>query len=89
MFWNQAAKPPDPNTATAVFLINVTTNKNFDRPAKEVYDDLSEEQKKVKAGFAVFGRVTEGMKEVVDKIAGRDPGEDERAVRIKTIRRIR
>jgi peptidyl-prolyl cis-trans isomerase A (cyclophilin A) len=49
------ARTSDPNSATAQFFINVKDN-----------DFLSEARDGV-AGYAVFGRVTEGM-DVVDKI---------------------
>lgn len=50
------ARRPDPNSATAQFFINLVDNKNLDYPSFDGW------------GYAVFGKVTEGM-EVVDKIA--------------------
>lgn len=48
------ARLNDPDTATAQFFINVVDNKFLDRNTES-------------AGYAVFGRVTEGM-DIVDKI---------------------
>ncbi len=48
------ARTSDPDSATAQFYINVKDNKGLDGAAG-------------RAGYAVFGRVTEGM-DVVDKI---------------------
>ncbi|HEY8504584.1 MAG TPA: peptidylprolyl isomerase, partial [Gemmataceae bacterium] len=50
------ARTPDPDSATAQFFINVRDNKGLDRA--NAADGV---------GYAVFGRVIEGM-EVVDKI---------------------
>lgn len=47
------ARTPDPNSATAQFFINVADNKGLDFPSN--------------GGYAVFGKVIEGM-DVVDKI---------------------
>ena len=47
------ARTADPNSATAQFFINVVDNRMLDYPSN--------------GGYAVFGKVTEGM-EVVDKI---------------------
>jgi len=49
------ARTSDPNSATAQFFINVVDNANLNRPNPDGN------------GYAVFGKVTEGM-EVVDKI---------------------
>ncbi len=51
------ARTPNPNSATAQFFINVANNSflNFTAPTPQGY------------GYAVFGRVVEGM-DVVDKI---------------------
>jgi peptidyl-prolyl cis-trans isomerase A (cyclophilin A) len=49
------ARKPDPNSATAQFFINVVDNDRLNYPS---FDG---------AGYAVFGRVVEGM-DVVDKI---------------------
>jgi cyclophilin family peptidyl-prolyl cis-trans isomerase len=75
------ARTNDPDSATAQFFINVADNKPLDKS-----DD--------KAGYAVFGKVIEGM-DVVDKIVAVDtkssgihqnvPAED---VVIKSIRRV-
>src|SRR5262245_17058370 len=51
------ARTDDPNSATAQFLINLKHSKDLDRANAE--DNF---------GYAVFGRVVEGM-DVVDKIA--------------------
>lgn len=48
------ARTSDPDSATAQFFVNVKDNKFLDGSAS-------------KAGYAVFGRVTEGM-DVIDKI---------------------
>jgi peptidyl-prolyl cis-trans isomerase A (cyclophilin A) len=50
------ARTGDPNSATAQFFINVTDNNFLDQP-----------QARDGNGYAVFGRVVEGM-DVVDKI---------------------
>lgn len=50
------ARTADPNSATAQFFINHVNNNNLDHPSLDGH------------GYAVFGRVLEGM-EVVDKIA--------------------
>ena len=49
------ARTMDPNSATAQFFINVMNNNGLNRPNPDGY------------GYAVFGKVIEGM-EVVDKI---------------------
>ncbi len=49
------ARKPDPNSATAQFFINVVDNDRLNYPSFDGY------------GYAVFGRVVEGM-DVVDKI---------------------
>jgi peptidyl-prolyl cis-trans isomerase A (cyclophilin A) len=51
------ARRADPNSATAQFFINVVDNPRLDYPAHDGH------------GYAVFGKVVEGM-EVVDKIKG-------------------
>ena len=61
------ARLPDPDTATAQFFINVKDNRRLDATQE-------------KAGYAVFGRVVDGM-DVVDKIravetASRDDHDD-------------
>jgi peptidyl-prolyl cis-trans isomerase B (cyclophilin B) len=53
------ARTGDPHSATAQFFVNVTDNAFLDHQAKEGTG----------WGYAVFGRVTEGM-DVVDKIKG-------------------
>ena len=50
------ARRADPHSATAQFFINHRDNPNLDYPAHDGW------------GYAVFGKVTEGM-DVVDKIA--------------------
>jgi cyclophilin family peptidyl-prolyl cis-trans isomerase len=54
------ARTNDPDSATAQFFINVDNNKGLDRSAGS-------------AGYAVFGKVIEGM-DVVDKIRRVDTG---------------
>jgi peptidyl-prolyl cis-trans isomerase B (cyclophilin B) len=49
------ARTNDPHSATAQFFINVADNANLDYPSFDGW------------GYAVFGKVTEGM-DVVDKI---------------------
>lgn len=49
------ARTSDPNSATAQFFINVKDNEGLDYPSPDGY------------GYAVFGKVTDGMK-VVDAI---------------------
>jgi len=51
------ARTPDPNSATAQFFINVADNEflNFTAPTQQGY------------GYAVFGKVTQGM-DIVNKI---------------------
>lgn len=49
------ARTANPNSATAQFFINVVDNRNLNAPMPDGY------------GYAVFGRVVEGM-DVVDKI---------------------
>jgi peptidyl-prolyl cis-trans isomerase B (cyclophilin B) len=51
------ARTGDPHSATAQFFVNVADNKFLDHTAKEAQG----------WGYAVFGKVTEGM-DVVDKI---------------------
>jgi peptidyl-prolyl cis-trans isomerase B (cyclophilin B) len=51
------ARTSDPHSATAQFFVNVTDNAFLDHQAKDARG----------WGYAVFGRVTEGM-DVVDKI---------------------
>ena len=50
------ARTGDPHSATAQFFINHADNSNLDYPSFDGW------------GYAVFGKVTEGM-DVVDKIA--------------------
>ncbi len=75
------ARLPQPDTATAQFFINVKDNKFLDRSTRS-------------AGYAVFGKVIEGM-DVVDKIKQvetADRGGHEavpvKDVVIKSIRRV-
>lgn len=49
------ARTPDPNSATAQFFVNVTDNNMLNAPSPDGH------------GYAVFGKVVEGM-EVVEKI---------------------
>ena len=49
------ARTSDPNSATSQFFINVVNNNSLNRPSFDGY------------GYAVFGKVVEGM-DVVDKI---------------------
>ncbi|RPE72667.1 peptidyl-prolyl cis-trans isomerase A (cyclophilin A) [Tibeticola sediminis] len=49
------ARTANPNSATAQFFINVVDNPNLDAPRPDGY------------GYAVFGRVVEGM-DVIDRI---------------------
>lgn len=77
------ARTADPDSATAQFFINLVDNSMLDRPSPDGH------------GYAVFGRVTEGM-EVVDRIAGVRTGSKGRfqdvpleLVRIKSIRVVR
>lgn len=49
------ARTADPNSATAQFFINVVNNDGLNRPSPDGF------------GYAVFGRVVEGM-DVVDRI---------------------
>lgn len=58
------ARTGDPNSATAQFFINLTDNAFLNRGDPNAVDDF---------GYAVFGKVLEGM-EVVDKIAKVDTG---------------
>lgn len=58
------ARTPDPNSATAQFFINLVDNRNLDY----VSDERPETW-----GYAVFGKVVEGM-DVVDKIAATPTG---------------
>lgn len=57
------ARTADPNSATAQFFVNVTDNDFLDHTAKTAQG----------WGYAVFGRVTEGM-ETVDKIKNEKTG---------------
>jgi cyclophilin family peptidyl-prolyl cis-trans isomerase len=50
------ARKPDPNSATAQFFINLVNNDNLDFPSFDGW------------GYAVFGKVTQGM-DVVNKIS--------------------
>lgn len=50
------ARRPDPNSATAQFFINVVDNSRLDYPSPDGH------------GYAVFGKVVEGM-DIVEKIA--------------------
>jgi peptidyl-prolyl cis-trans isomerase A (cyclophilin A) len=50
------ARTADPDSATAQFFINLVDNRNLNRPSPDGH------------GYAVFGRVIEGM-DVVDRIA--------------------
>ena len=58
------ARTPDPNSATAQFFINLVDNRNLDF----VSDERAETW-----GYAVFGKVVDGM-DVVDKIAATPTG---------------
>jgi cyclophilin family peptidyl-prolyl cis-trans isomerase len=58
------ALTPDPNSATAQFFVNLVDNRNLDF----VSDERAETW-----GYAVFGKVVEGM-DVVDKIAASPTG---------------
>jgi peptidyl-prolyl cis-trans isomerase B (cyclophilin B) len=51
------ARTSDPHSATAQFFVNVTDNAFLDHQAKDAHG----------WGYAVFGKVTEGM-DIVDKI---------------------
>ena len=51
------ARTMDPNSATSQFFINVVDNSNLDYPSFDGF------------GYAVFGKVTQGL-DVVDKIKG-------------------
>ncbi len=55
------ARTPDPNSATSQFFINLVNNDRLNFPAPDGH------------GYAVFGKVIEGM-DVVDKIAGQKTG---------------
>lgn len=55
------ARTPNPHSATAQFFINLKHNDFLDAPGQDGW------------GYAVFGRVTEGM-DVVDAIAGVETG---------------
>jgi peptidyl-prolyl cis-trans isomerase A (cyclophilin A) len=50
------ARKPDPNSATAQFFINLVNNDNLDFPSFDGW------------GYAIFGKVTQGM-DVVNKIS--------------------
>lgn len=74
------ARTNDPNSATAQFFVNLVDNAFLDQRAGNV-------------GYAVFGRVADGL-DVVDKIAavktGRHGGHDDvpsEAVVVKAVRR--
>ena len=76
------ARTNDPDSATAQFYINVADNKFLDRSARS-------------AGYAVFGKVTEGQ-DVVDKIKAVETGSKgghenvpKKDVVIKSIRRVK
>ena len=76
------ARTPDPDSATAQFFINTVDNKRLDR------NDES-------AGYAVFGKVIDGMK-VVDEIrrveTGAQGGHKDVPVKdvvIKSVRRVK
>lgn len=58
------ARTPDPNSASAQFFVNLVDNRNLDF----VSDERAETW-----GYAVFGKVVEGM-DVVDKIAATPTG---------------
>jgi peptidyl-prolyl cis-trans isomerase A (cyclophilin A) len=55
------ARTGDPNSATAQFFINVVNNDGLNRPSPDGF------------GYAVFGKVIDGM-DVVDKIAATKTG---------------
>lgn len=57
------ARTGEPHSATAQFFVNVIDNQFLDHTAKDAQG----------WGYAVFGRVTEGM-EIVDKIKGEKTG---------------
>jgi peptidyl-prolyl cis-trans isomerase B (cyclophilin B) len=82
------ARTRDPDSATAQFFINVADNTFLDRTA-----DFAKTQNPLEAGYAVFGKVVDGM-DVVDKIKAvevKDTDEHEavptKDVVIKSIRR--
>jgi cyclophilin family peptidyl-prolyl cis-trans isomerase len=64
------ARTGDPNSATAQFFINVKDNAGLDRPKPDGF------------GYAVFGKVIEGM-EVVDQIKGVKTGSRKLTMRNK------
>jgi len=75
------ARTNQPNSATAQFYINVKDNPGLDRSPAQV-------------GYAVFGKVVEGM-DVVDKIrrvdTGKHMGQNDvpvEEVLIKSVRRV-
>jgi peptidyl-prolyl cis-trans isomerase A (cyclophilin A) len=77
------ARTADPDSATSQFFINLVDNPMLDRPSPDGH------------GYAVFGRVIEGM-DVVDRIAGVRTGSRGgfqdvplEEVRIRSIRVIR
>jgi cyclophilin family peptidyl-prolyl cis-trans isomerase len=72
------ARTPDPDSASAQFFINLKHNKHLDRANAD--DGF---------GYAVFGRVLEGM-DVVDKIAAVQTRQTVpvRDVVIKSVRRV-
>lgn len=55
------ARTPDPHSATSQFFINLVDNRSLDYPGRDGW------------GYAVFGKVVEGMK-VVDAIAKEPTG---------------
>jgi cyclophilin family peptidyl-prolyl cis-trans isomerase len=73
------ARTPDPDSATAQFFINLKHNTHLDRATSD--DGF---------GYAVFGKVLEGM-DVVDKIAGVETRRTVpvRDVVIKSVRRVK
>lgn len=59
--WLAMARTSDPNSATSQFFINTVDNDGLNYPSPDGH------------GYAVFGKVIEGM-DVVDKIAGSPTG---------------
>lgn len=59
--WLAMARTSDPNSATSQFFINTVDNAGLDYPSPDGH------------GYAVFGKVIEGM-DVVDKIAASPTG---------------
>ena len=77
------ARTGDPHSATAQFFVNVVDNAFLDHKAKDGAG----------WGYAVFGKVIEGM-EVVDKIKGCRPGRTARSrrtlrIQLVVIQRVR